>query len=93
MCDRSKFLEGPAAERFGDLIPEGLYSWCYVVLVPLIIAVRYVLQRAGILKDHTLLSTQLLVAVVIDLMVKGLYHMGCWGTDVSALSGPLVCPN
>ena len=39
-----------------------------------------------------LLSAQLLVAVVIDLMVEGLYHMGCRRTDVSALSGLLICP-
>ena len=93
MWDRSKFRRALLPERFGDLIPEGLYSWCYVVLVPLIIAVRYILQRAGILKDRTLLSTQLFVAVVIDLMVEGLYHVGCWWTDVSALSGPLICLN
>ena len=62
--------EGSAAERFGDLIPEGLYSWCYVVLVLLIVAVRYILQRAGVLKDHMLLSTQLFVAVVIYLVLK-----------------------
>ena len=40
-----------------------------------------------------LLGAQLLVAVMINLMVEGLYHMGCWWADVSALSGLLVCLN
>ena len=64
-----------------------------MVLVLLIIAVQHILQRAGILKDRMLLSTQLLVAVMINLVVEGLYHMGHWQTDVSALSGPLICLN
>ena len=36
------------------------------------------------------LGAQLLVAVMVDLMVEGLYHMGCWWADVGALPGLLV---
>ena len=37
-----------------------------------------------------LLGAQLLMAVMVDLMVEGLYDMGCRWADVGALPGPLV---
>ena len=42
---------------------------------------------------RTFLGAQLLVTVMVDLMVKGLYDMGCWWADIGALPGPLVCLN
>ena len=39
------------------------------------------------------LGAQLLVTVMVDLMVKGLYDMGCWWADIGALPGLLVCLN
>ena len=44
----------------------------------------------GVLQDRVLLGAQFLMTVMVDLMVKGLYHMGCWWANVGALPGPLV---
>ena len=44
----------------------------------------------GVLQDRVLLGAQFLMTVMVDLMVKGLYHMGCRWADVGALPGPLV---
>ena len=85
--------ESSTAKGLSNLIPEGLHCWCYVVPVSFIVAVGYILQCVGILQDHMLLGAQLLVAVMVNLMVEGLYHMGCWWADIGALSGPLVCLN
>ena len=85
--------EGPTAKRLGNLVPKGLNRWRYLVLIPLIVAVRYILQRASVLKDRALLSTQLFVGVVIHLVIEGLYDVGCGRTDISTLSGPLISFN
>ena len=47
----------------------------------------------AILQDHVLLGAQFLMTVMIDLMVEGLYNMGCWWANIGALPGPLVCLN
>ena len=37
-----------------------------------------------------LLGAQFLMTIMVDLMVKGLYDMGCRWANVGALPGPLV---
>ena len=58
-----------------------------MVLIPCIIAEGHVLQSVGILQYRMLLEVQFLMGVMIDLVVVGLYDMGCWRANVNALPG------
>ena len=83
-------MKSPTSKRLNNLCPEGFDCWCPMLLIPGIIAEGHVLQSTGILQYHALLEVQFLMGVMIDLVVLGLYDVGCWWASVNVLPSLLV---